>query len=90
MNFVIFPMFFISPALYPLWKLEESGASVIHFLATWNPFTHAVEAIRFALHGQLAVHSLAIVVGCLAVFFLLAAWGYDPQRGLLRRTGKPG
>ena len=90
MNFVIFPMFFLSPALYPLWKLEESGATVIHFLATWNPFTHAVEAIRFALHGQVAVHSLAIVAGCLAVFFLLAAWGYDPQRGLLRRTGKPG
>lgn len=90
MNFVIFPMFFLSPALYPLWKLEESGATVIHFLATWNPFTHAVEAIRFALHGQLAVGSLAIVVGCLAAFFLLAAWGYDPQRGLLRRTGKPG
>jgi ABC-2 type transport system permease protein len=37
-----------------------------------------------------AVQSLAIVAGCLAVFFLLAAWGYDPQRGLLRRTGKPG
>ena len=25
MNFVIFPMYFISTALYPLWKLEESG-----------------------------------------------------------------
>ncbi|HRP66233.1 MAG TPA: ABC transporter permease, partial [Thauera sp.] len=90
MNFVIFPMFFISPALYPLWKLEESGARVIHFLATWNPFTHAVEATRFALHGQVSVPSLAIVAGCLVAFFLLAAWGYDPQRGMLRRTGKPG
>src|SRR5690606_22954574 len=90
MNFVIFPMFFLSPALYPLWKLEESGATVIHFLATWNPFTHAVEAIRFALHGQVAVQSLAIVAGCLAAFFLFAAWGYDPQRGMLKRTGKPG
>jgi len=27
MNFVIFPMFFVSPALYPLWKLEKSGAA---------------------------------------------------------------
>jgi len=89
MNFVIFPMFFISPALYPLWKLEESGAAVIHFLATWNPFTHAVEAIRFALHGQIAPMSLAIVAGCLVGFFVLAAWGYDPQRGLLKRAGRP-
>ncbi|HRD34094.1 MAG TPA: ABC transporter permease [Rhodocyclaceae bacterium] len=90
MNFVIFPMFFISPALYPLWKLEESGAALIHLLATWNPFTHAVEAIRFALHGQVSMPSLGIVAGCLAAFFLLAAWGYDPQRGMLKRSGKPG
>ena len=90
MNFVIFPMFFISPALYPLWKLEESGAAVIHSIAKWNPFTHAVEAIRFALYGQLAGLSMAIVVGCLVLFFALAAWGYDPQRGIARRSGKPG
>lgn len=89
MNFVIFPMFFISPALYPLWKLEESGAALVHFIAQWNPFTHAVEAIRFALYGQLAPASLAIVAGCLIAFFLLAAWGYDPQRGLLKHSGRP-
>ncbi len=90
MNFVIFPMFFVSPALYPLWKLEESGARYIHMAATWNPFTHAVEATRFALYGQLSAVSLAVVGGCLVLFFLLAAWGYDPQRGMLKRTGKPG
>ena len=90
MNFVIFPMYFMSTALYPLWKLEESGATVIHFLASWNPFTHAVEAIRFALHGQVAVQSLAIVAGCLAAFFMLAAWGYDPQRGFGQLTKRGG
>ena len=37
MNFVIFPMFFISPALFPLWKLEESGAWWLLRLAQWNP-----------------------------------------------------
>ncbi|AKU10993.1 ABC-2 type transporter permase, antibiotic transport system permease protein [Azoarcus sp. CIB] len=87
MNFVIFPMFFVSPALYPLWKLEESGAAIVHAVAQWNPFTHAVEAIRFALYGQLAATSLAIVAGCLAVFFTLAVRGYDPQRGMLKRAG---
>ena len=60
------------------------------FLATWSPFTHAVEAIRFALfYDQVAVQSLAIVGGCLA-FFLLTALGYDPQRDMLLRTSKPG
>ena len=89
MNFVIFPMFFLSPALYPLWKLEESGAAVIHLIARWNPFTHAVETIRFALYGQLATSSAGIVLACLALFFILAIRGYDPQRGLLKRGGKP-
>lgn len=82
MNFVIFPMFFLSTALYPLWKLQESGAWVVHLLARFNPFTHAVEAIRFALHGRWAGESLAVVAGCAAAFFALALWGYDPQRGL--------
>jgi ABC-2 type transport system permease protein len=86
MNFVIFPMFFLSSALYPLWKLEESGALWIHAVALWNPFTHAVEAIRFALHGQVAAGSLAIITACLIVFFALAVWGYDPQRGFFKRS----
>ena len=90
MNFVIFPMFFLSPALYPLWKLEESGASVIHLIATWNPFTHAVESVRHAMYGQIEWQSTAIVAACLVVFFVLAAWGYDPQRGMMRRTGGVG
>ncbi|WP_310564554.1 ABC transporter permease [Hydrogenophaga sp.] len=88
MNFVIFPMFFISPALYPLWKLEESGAWWLLKLAQANPFTHAVEAIRFALYGQFNGTAWAVVLGCTVVFFLAALWGYDPQRGWVSK--KPG
>lgn len=89
MNFVIFPMFFISTALYPLWKLQESGAETIHTLATFNPFTHAVELIRFALYGQFNALALGVVVASALVFFLLAVWGYKPQRGL-SKLGKKG
>ena len=85
MNFVIFPIFFISPALYPLWKLEESGAWWLLKLAQANPFTHAVEAIRFAMYGQFNTTAWAVVLGCTAVFFVAALWGYDPQRGSIRR-----
>ncbi|MFP5324013.1 MAG: ABC transporter permease [Gammaproteobacteria bacterium] len=85
MNFVIFPMFFISPALYPLWKLEEAGAWWLLKLAQANPFTHAVEAIRFAMYGQFNGTAWAVVLGCTAVFFVAALWGYDPQRGSIRR-----
>ncbi|WP_066254221.1 ABC transporter permease [Hydrogenophaga flava] len=88
MNFVIFPMFFISPALYPLWKLEESGAWWLLKLAQANPFTHAVEAIRFAMYGQFNATAWAVVLGCTVVFFVAALWGYDPQRGSISK--KPG
>jgi ABC-2 type transport system permease protein len=87
MNFVIFPMFFISSALYPLWKLEESGAWWLLKLAEFNPFTHAVEAMRFALMGQFNALSWAVVIGCASAFFVLALWGYDPQRGWIRQKG---
>ncbi len=51
MNFVIFPMFFASSALYPLWRVKESSV-LLYDICQLNPFTHAVELIRFALYGQ--------------------------------------
>ncbi|MBA2409562.1 MAG: ABC transporter permease [Gammaproteobacteria bacterium] len=89
MNFVIFPMFFISSALYPLSKLAASGAEIIYTLARFNPFTHTIELIRFALYGQLNAISLAVVVGSGIVFFVLAVYGYDPQRGMASRAPNP-
>lgn len=89
MNFVIFPMFFISTALYPLWKLQESGAEVVYQLARFNPFTHAVEMIRFAFYGQFNGVSLLVVLSALCLFFALAVWGYNPQYGMAKRVGKP-
>jgi ABC-2 type transport system permease protein len=92
MNFVIFPMYFMSTALYPLWKLEESGAAWVYQVARLNPFTHAVEWLRFAMYGKDAGLAPWIVIGTLAVCFVLACWGYDPQRGfgaLAKRGGGP-
>lgn len=89
MNFVIFPMFFISSALYPLWKLKEAGAEIVYQLARFNPFTHAVELIRYALYGQFNWVGFLVVTGCLIGFFGLAVRGYDPQRGMVSRRPKP-
>jgi ABC-2 type transport system permease protein len=90
MNFVIFPMYFMSTALYPLWKLEESGAAWVYQIARFNPFTHAVEWMRFAMYGKDAGWSPAVVAATLALCFALAAWGYDPQRGFGALTKRPG
>lgn len=86
MNFVIFPMFFLSTSLYPLWRVREAGADIVYWIALFNPFTHAVELIRFAAYSQINWVSLAVVLGCAFVFFMLAAVGYDPQRGFIRRA----
>lgn len=87
MNFVIFPMFFASSALYPLWRMRESSV-LLHDLCAANPFTHAVELIRFALYLQVNWLSLGVVAACLAVFFAAAVVMYDPARGLgIRRKG---
>ncbi|MCO6382113.1 ABC transporter permease [Oceanicola sp. 502str15] len=86
MNFVIFPMFFLSSALYPLWKMAESS-DLLRDICAWNPFTHAVELIRFSLYGAANLWALAVVVGCFVVFFAGALVGYDPSRGLMRRKG---
>lgn len=90
MNFVIFPMYFLSTALYPLWKLEESGATWVYRLAQFNPFTHAVEWIRFALYGKDPGLAPWVVLGTLVLCFTLACWGYDPQRGFGGLTKRGG
>lgn len=84
MNFVIFPMFFLSSALYPLWKMAESSQLLFRICAV-NPFTHAVELIRFALYGAFNGMALLWVVLATVGFMALALWGYDPARGLIRR-----
>ena len=89
MNFVIFPMFFISSALYPTWKLEESGALVVYYLSMVNPFTHAVELIRFAFYGKFNLISFAVVTATLIVAMAFAIRGYDPQRGAVGKVRKP-
>jgi ABC-2 type transport system permease protein len=88
MNFVIFPMFFASSALYPLWRINESSAT-LYWICQINPFTHAVELVRFALYGAFNPVACAVVVGTGLAFFVMAVAAYDPGRGLLARRGGP-
>lgn len=90
MNFVIFPMFFASSALYPLWRIRDSS-ELLHTICLFNPFTHAVDLIRFALYGQVNLTALLVVSVCTLVFLGAAVVGYDPLRGFLsRKEGAPG
>jgi ABC-2 type transport system permease protein len=89
MNFVMFPMFFFSSALYPLWRLREGGSDFLYYVSLANPFTYAVELIRFALYGTLDSAAALVVIGTMVLFFLLAVIGYNPQRGMFRRAAQP-
>jgi len=86
MNFVIFPMFFLSSALYPLWKMAESSA-LLRDICALNPFTYAVELIRFLLYLDFSWIALFWVLAAAVTFLTLAVWGYDPARGLMKRKG---
>lgn len=84
MNFVIFPMFFLSSALYPLWKMAESSA-LLHDICALNPFTHGVELIRFALYERFNAEALIWVVLAFSVFMAGSLIGYDPAREASRK-----
>jgi len=88
MNFVIFPMFFASSALYPLWRIQESSP-ILYEICRFNPFTYAVEAIRFALYGRIDETALIVVACVTAAFLVLSLLAYSPSKGLIARQGGP-
>ncbi len=87
MNFLFFPVFLASFALYPLWRLR--GLSVLPYdFAASNPFIHCVELIRSALYGQITRLAFAMVLACLAAFLSAAVHLFEPCKGLIgRRRG---
>lgn len=72
MNFVIFPMFFLSSALYPLWKIKDSSLLLFN-ISSFNPFTYIVEAIRFSLYGKFELE-LFIILGISFIISLFMAF----------------
>ena len=83
MNFVIFPAFFASTALYPLWRLEDVSPS----LAGLPGLIHSrMRSSLFASRSTCARALEAAICGlALVVFLLLAVWSYDPGRGFWTR-----
>ncbi|KRW62031.1 ABC transporter permease [Pseudomonas sp. TTU2014-080ASC] len=84
MNFVIFPMFFLSSALYPLWKMQEAS-EWLYWLCSINPFTHATELVRYALYERVNGMALGICVGLTLLFATLAVVTFNPQHAALRK-----
>ena len=68
---------------HPLWRIQESS-DLLYRLCTLNPFTYAVELIRYALYLKTNGAAAAVVVGVFVVFSALAVYAYDDGP---RRTG---
>ena len=86
MNFVIFPLFFLSSALYPLWKMRESS-EWLYWLCALNPFSHAVEMVRFALYERFNGLATAVCLALTLLFAIAAMLSFNPQHAALRKAG---
>lgn len=86
-NVVLFPMLFLSGALYPARELPL----LLHLAARVNPVTYAVDLMRGAM-GQHMEFGFAVSAAALlavtAVAFTLAVLLFDPERRL-RRAPEP-
>lgn len=79
MNFVIFPMFFLSSALYPLWKIKDSSILLFN-ISSYNPFTYIVESIRFSLYLKFDLELFFILVISLVVTLFMAFLGFKSKK----------
>lgn len=79
MNFVIFPMFFLSSALYPLWKIKDSSLLLFN-ISSYNPFTYIVEAIRFSLYGKFELEIFLILGISLVISLIMAFVGFKSKK----------
>lgn len=79
MNFVIFPMFFLSSALYPLWKIKDSSI-VLYQISSYNPFTYIVESIRFCLYLKVDIQAFSVLFISLVIALIMAFLGFKSKK----------
>lgn len=79
MNFVIFPMFFMSSSLYPLWKIKDSSL-LLYNISSYNPFTYIVEFIRFTLYLKFDFNIFITIIFLFITTLILAFLGYKSKK----------
>jgi ABC-2 type transport system permease protein len=66
--------------------MKESSV-LLSKLAQYNPFSQAVELIRFALYGQFNQYAFVYTLVAFLVFMIAAIIGYNPSKGMMMRKG---
>jgi len=80
MNFFVFPMFFLSGALFPI----NNAPPLVRFFSYIDPLTYGVDGLRFLLSGHSSLPIAASVTVVLAFFALatfLAAYLFSKIEG---------
>ena len=88
-NVVLFPMLFLSGALYPARHLPLP----LHIGARANPVTYAVDLMRGAFGQPMefgVTQSLAVLAAVTIGAFAVAAWLFDPEQRLHKPSAAPG
>lgn len=73
MNFLVMPIFFLSGALFPL----EDLPGFIITIASFNPLTYGVDALRFAFNGISSINiflDFAVVAAVAAIIGLVGSY----------------
>ncbi len=81
MNFVIFPLFFLSGALYPI----ENLPAFLRYLSRIDPLTYGVDGLRAALIGvsSLSIVSNFIVMSIFsAIMIVLGAYFFEKSESV--------
>ncbi|MEM0911327.1 MAG: ABC transporter permease [Pseudomonadota bacterium] len=78
MNFVIFPMFFLSSALYPLWKMREAS-EVLYWICFVNPFSSGVEFLRFSMYEKFALNEFIVLGVVTIICFFASVRSFEPK-----------
>jgi ABC-2 type transport system permease protein len=81
MNFVIFPVFFLSGSLYPVRRLPE----VLYWAAALNPYTYGVDLLKHALlpgtsSADFSVGlDLAVLAAATVLTTVIASWRFSRE-----------
>lgn len=77
-NFVVFPMFLFSGALFPL----DTAPDLIKYIGYINPLTYCVDALRFFLIGQNHFPiwiDLGVLIIATIIALYLATWSFTKR-----------
>ena len=84
MNFIIFPLFFLSESLYPSDGLNVIFKSFIDI----NPFSHAVIIMRESLNNHFIIPSFLYISFCIVLGLIVSFYAHSRESNIINKISK--